>query len=127
MSPRSRKPKPESEPSPSDDDGSAGDSLSFEDAFATAERAADRLERGELSLEQSLDEYQQGAKALSECYRILQDAERRLEVLSGADATDADGDGSRPWRAAEAAGPLAELLRRVDEDADSGEDAAPPA
>ena len=47
---------------------------SFEEAFEVAEQAADRLERGELSLEDCLEEYQRGARGLRDCYRLLEEA-----------------------------------------------------
>jgi exodeoxyribonuclease VII small subunit len=54
---------------------------SFEQALERAESIARELEEGDLTLEQSLAKYEEGVRALKECYRILRKAEKRIEVL----------------------------------------------
>lgn len=93
---------------------------SFEEAFGVAERAADRLERGDLTLEKCLEEYERGARALRACYTILQSAQRRLEVLSRevglAEAESSMEEAGVSWQTASASGPLGEVLRRLQND-----------
>ncbi len=92
----------------------------FEKAFEIAERATQRLERGELSLEKCLEEYEQGARALRDCYRILQSAQRRLEVLSKevglAEAESSMEERAASWQLATPSGPLGEVLQRLKDD-----------
>ena len=104
-------------------DGSAGSDdespeRPFEDSYEVAERAALRLERGDLTLDESLAQYQEGALALRDCYRALQGAERRLEVLRtelGRAETQSDSGVPR-WESASPEGPLAEVLTRLIDD-----------
>ena len=98
---------------------------SFEEAFSVAERAVERLERGDLTLEKCLNEYEQGARALSDCYRILQSAQRRLEVLSKeaglAEAETLAREAAASWEPASLSGPLGEVLGRLQEEQDEAE------
>ena len=84
---------------------------SFEEAFAAAETASERLERGELTLQESLTEYERGARALGECYRILQAAEARLEVLRTQTRPEGDRTSGADWVMAAPTGPLGAVLR----------------
>jgi exodeoxyribonuclease VII small subunit len=54
---------------------------SFEDALARLEGIVTRLEKGELSLEESLELYEQGIALSRLCHGKLQEAEDRIEVL----------------------------------------------
>jgi len=58
----------------------------FEQAVAEVEQIVSKLESGKLELAQSLDEYQRGVGTLNECYKLLENAERRITLLSGFDA-----------------------------------------
>lgn len=55
----------------------------FEDALAALEAIVHQLEDGDLGLEESLARYEQGVKHLKHCFALLQDAERRIELLTG--------------------------------------------
>ena len=68
--------------SPPDD----GDELSFEAALAELEQIVARLEGGQLGLEAALAQYESGVKHLKTCYRQLNDAERRIELVARIDA-----------------------------------------
>ena len=50
---------------------------SFEEAFGDLQKVVEHLERGELSLEQSLEAYARGTVLLKDCYGILDDARIR--------------------------------------------------
>lgn len=58
----------------------------FEQAVSEVEQIVSKLESGKLELAQSLDEYQRGVGTLKECYELLENAERRITLLSGFDA-----------------------------------------
>jgi exodeoxyribonuclease VII small subunit len=54
---------------------------SFEDALAELERVVEELEGGELSLDDSLARYETGVRRLAECRKLLDAAERKVEIL----------------------------------------------
>jgi exodeoxyribonuclease VII small subunit len=55
----------------------------FEDALAELEAIVHQLEEGELGLAEALGRYEQGVKHLKHCYTLLQNAERKIELLTG--------------------------------------------
>ncbi len=57
----------------------------FETALAELERLVGRLESGQLKLEDALQSYERGIHLLAGCKRLLDRAERRVEVLTGLD------------------------------------------
>jgi exodeoxyribonuclease VII small subunit len=69
-------PQSHSEPEPAD-------VPCFEDALAELETIVHELEDGELGLGESLARYEQGIKRLKQCYEHLQEAERKIELLTG--------------------------------------------
>ena len=58
----------------------------FEAALEQLETIVHQLEEGDLGLNEALTRYEQGIKLLRQCHELLQKAERRIELLSGADA-----------------------------------------
>jgi exodeoxyribonuclease VII small subunit len=62
------------------------DELSFEESLRQLEEIVGLLEGGQLGLSESLAQYEQGVKYLKFCYRQLERAERKIELLSGVDA-----------------------------------------
>ncbi|WP_076742169.1 exodeoxyribonuclease VII small subunit [Spiribacter curvatus] len=58
----------------------------FETALQTLEALVERMERGELTLEQSLQCFEQGIRLTRECQKALSEAEQRVEILTGRDA-----------------------------------------
>ena len=62
------------------------DELSFEQALARLEQIALSLEDGNLGLDESLQCYEEGVKRLKTCHRLLEQAERKIELLSGVDS-----------------------------------------
>jgi exodeoxyribonuclease VII small subunit len=58
----------------------------FEQSLDELESMVRRLEEGQLGLSESLDCYEQGVKHLKRCYRTLEEAERKIELLTGVDA-----------------------------------------
>jgi exodeoxyribonuclease VII small subunit len=53
----------------------------FETSLEELERIVRELEQGELTLEKSLDLFEQGVKLSRECQDRLTQAERRIEIL----------------------------------------------
>lgn len=56
---------------------------SFETSLAELQQIVAQLETGALGLEQSLCEFERGVKLLRTCYRFLEDAEQKIELLVG--------------------------------------------
>jgi exodeoxyribonuclease VII small subunit len=54
----------------------------FEAAIAELESIVRRLEEGEMTLEQSLALYERGVQLSRFCHARLEEAERRIEILS---------------------------------------------
>lgn len=62
--------------------GDVPDDLPFERAIARLEEIVDRLEGGELELEQALGAFEEGVGLSRRCAQQLAAAERRIEVLT---------------------------------------------
>lgn len=65
-------------------DGS--DQVDFETALAEVEQIVAHLESGDLELTESLEQYEKGVHQLKNCHAILDQAERKVSLLSGFDA-----------------------------------------
>lgn len=63
----------------SESDENSVDSLTFETAMAELERIVDRLERGEVALEDSIAIYERGEALKGRCEALLKAAEERVE------------------------------------------------
>ena len=59
----------------------ATDSLSFEEALERLEGIVDRLEQGDLELEEALGAFEKGVALTRRCAGQLDDAGRRIDVL----------------------------------------------
>lgn len=66
----------------------AEEGLRFEEVLARFEQIVHRLEEGNLSLDESLNLFEQGVKLSKICSQRLNEAQRRIEVLT----KDEDGD-----------------------------------
>jgi exodeoxyribonuclease VII small subunit len=53
----------------------------FEDYLTQLEKIVAELEEGNLSLEESLNRYETGIKALKKCYEVLDNMEKKIEML----------------------------------------------
>jgi len=71
-----RKSNTESDPSPQ-----SGEGPGFEVAMEELEALVDRMEQGEVSLEDSLKAFERGRALVTRCKAILEDAERRIEQM----------------------------------------------
>jgi len=79
MAVRRRSDSPPAETAPASAD--AADQPSFETALEQLEAIVDRLEQGELELEDALRAFEAGVALTRRCAQQLSDAERRIEVL----------------------------------------------
>ncbi len=57
-------------------------SQNFETSLEELERIVRELERGDLTLEKSLELFEQGVKLSRACQERLSEAERRIEILT---------------------------------------------
>ncbi len=53
----------------------------FEQSLAALETLVNQMEQGEMSLEQSLEAFEQGVQLTRECQQRLEQAEQRVQVL----------------------------------------------
>lgn len=67
--------------------------VKFEHAMARLETIVSELEKGELSLDDSLKIFEEGIKLSKTCLKMLDDAERKVEILIQ------DKDGKKRLRA----------------------------
>ena len=67
--------------------------VKFEQAMARLETIVEELERGELPLDESLKIFEEGIRLSKTCLKILNEAERKVEILVQ------DRDGKRSLRA----------------------------
>lgn len=66
-------------------DATAKGPESFEDALAELDAIVRELEEGQIPLAVGLSRYEQGVKLLKHCYRLLDSAQRRVELLNRID------------------------------------------
>lgn len=57
----------------------------FEASLQALEEIANKMEQGQLSLEQSLDAFEQGVKLTKDCQNTLKNAQQRVSVLTKSD------------------------------------------
>ncbi len=67
--------------------------LSFEQAIEKLTEIVNTIESGQVSLADSLEQYEKGMALIKHCRGILLDAEKRIEKIAGnQDASDSDDD-----------------------------------
>ena len=69
-------------PRAAETDRMSDDVKDFETALKELESIVDKLERGDLPLEQSLELFERGVRLSRFCHARLEDAERRIEILT---------------------------------------------
>jgi exodeoxyribonuclease VII small subunit len=74
--------------------------VDFEAALEELEQLVERMETGELSLEESLKAFERGVVLTRDCQKALKDAEMRVQALTQTDAglslEDVDPDEFEP-------------------------------
>jgi exodeoxyribonuclease VII small subunit len=53
----------------------------FEDALNELEQLVNRLERGDMTLEESLQAFERGVNVTRTCQKALQEAEQKVQIL----------------------------------------------
>ena len=59
---------------------------SFEEQMETLEGIVTELEKGELSLDESLSKFEDGMKLAKQCNKILESAEKKITILINKDS-----------------------------------------
>jgi exodeoxyribonuclease VII small subunit len=67
--------------------------MSFEEALSALENIVDRLETGDVALEESIEIYQRGSQLRAFCEEKLKSAQARIEKITGAGAGTEPLDG----------------------------------
>ncbi len=73
--------------------------LTFEQAINQLKGIVDKIEQGEIPLQDSLEQYEKGMALIKHCRDILQKAEKRIEKISKEETTE-------PPKEAESSEPL---------------------
>lgn len=55
--------------------------INFEEAMQKLEQITAELEKGDLSLDESVKKFEEGIKLSKECNKILEDSEKRINIL----------------------------------------------
>ena len=55
--------------------------IKFEDAMQELEAITAKLEKGDLSLDESVSNFEKGMKLAKKCNKILEEAEKKIKVL----------------------------------------------
>jgi exodeoxyribonuclease VII small subunit len=76
----------------------ASDSINgFEKSLQSLEDIVTKMEQGQLSLEQSLDAFEQGVQLTKQCQNTLKNAQQRVSILSqGEDGAETSEFQSEP-------------------------------
>ncbi len=56
--------------------------LTFEQAISKLQEIVEKVETGQIGLEQAIGQYEIGCKLVQHCKKILEQAERKIEILS---------------------------------------------
>lgn len=62
--------------------------MSFEEAIKELTAIVNKIEQGEIALQDSLDQYEKGMALIKHCRTILQKAEKRIDKLTKQEETE---------------------------------------
>lgn len=68
------------------------ESLSFEQAIENLTEIVDKIETGQVPLQESLQQYEKGMEMIKHCRKILLDAEKRIEQIAEDQQVEEDLD-----------------------------------
>ncbi|MGH7885285.1 MAG: exodeoxyribonuclease VII small subunit [Thermodesulfobacteriota bacterium] len=54
---------------------------SFEKSLIEIKKIVEKLEEGDLSLDQSIEKFEQGTKLIKECYSMLEEVKKKVEII----------------------------------------------
>ena len=63
---------------------------SFESAMSELDQLVEKMESGQLPLEESITAYERGSQLLKYCEAVLKDAEQKIKVLDAGELKDFD-------------------------------------
>ena len=63
------------------DNSNSQKSFDFETSFGELEKIVDKLENGQLNLEQSLDDFERGINLTRSCQSALNNAQQKVQIL----------------------------------------------
>ena len=66
--------------------------LTFEQAIQQLKAIVDRIEQGEIPLQDSLEQYEKGMALIKHCRDILQSAQKRIEKISKEEPPEPEED-----------------------------------
>lgn len=61
--------------------------IKFEEALKKLEKIVSDLEAGKLSLDESLKKYEEGVRLVAACSKLLEQAQKKVEVLTKKEGT----------------------------------------
>ena len=64
----------------------------FEEALTELEKIVEKVEQGEIGLEESIEKYAQGMQLIKHCRDILDQAEKRIETINKEAQPKTDND-----------------------------------
>lgn len=64
------------------------DNPNFEQALGELEQLVEKLEQGDLSLEESLKDFERGIELTRSCQKSLQEAEQKVQILMKRDGQE---------------------------------------
>jgi exodeoxyribonuclease VII small subunit len=70
--------------------------LTFEQAIQQLKAIVDRIEQGEIPLQDSLEQYEKGMALIKHCRDILQKAEKRIEKISKEEPPESEKEQENP-------------------------------
>jgi exodeoxyribonuclease VII small subunit len=70
--------------------------LTFEQAIQQLKGIVDRIEQGEIPLQDSLEQYEKGMALIKHCRDILQKAEKRIEKISKEEPPEPEKEQENP-------------------------------
>ena len=68
----------------------------FEEALAQLETIVERIESGEIPLEESIERYAEGIALIKQCRAILDQAEQKIQILTKGEGGELAPDGELP-------------------------------
>lgn len=72
------------------------DDITFEQALEKLEAIVTQIEQGKVSLEESIEKYAEGTKLITKCRSILNEAEKKIAILSSKDGGELKVSGDLP-------------------------------
>ena len=67
--------------------------VNFEQSLQQLEQIVNQIERGEVSLEESIEKYAHGVELIKKCRAILNQAEKKITLLAQNEEGQLDADG----------------------------------